>query len=131
MRIARELFDEIVAHARQDAPNECCGIIASRDGEAVKVYRAVNAAGTPRFGYEIDGSDLYRIYTDTEDQGLVIGAIYHSHPRSEPVPSQADINLARWPDSLYVIIGLEKGELDVRAFTIRDVQVTEADLEVD
>jgi proteasome lid subunit RPN8/RPN11 len=42
MRLAQQLYDEIVAHAREEAPNECCGMVATRDGEAVKVYRAVS-----------------------------------------------------------------------------------------
>ena len=47
MRISRPLLDEIIAHARAEAPNECCGLIASRDGEAVAVHRARNAAASP------------------------------------------------------------------------------------
>jgi proteasome lid subunit RPN8/RPN11 len=130
MRIARELFDEMVAHAREDAPNECCGMVATSDGEAVKVYRAINAAASP-LRYEIDGAEQYRIQLEIDDQDLELGAIYHSHTRSEPVPSQTDINLAFYPEALYVIVGLANGDADVRAFTIRDGQVTEADLEVD
>jgi proteasome lid subunit RPN8/RPN11 len=129
MRIARELYDEIVAHARAEAPNECCGMIASRDGEAVKVYPTANAAASP-LRYEIDGAEQYRIQMEIDEAGLDLGAIYHSHTRTEPVPSQTDINLAFYPDALYIIVGLARGEQDVRAFTIRDGQVTEAGLEV-
>jgi proteasome lid subunit RPN8/RPN11 len=127
MRIARELYDEIVAHARADAPNECCGMIASNNGEAVKVYRADNSAASP-LRYEIDGREQYRIQMEIDDAGLELGAIYHSHTRSEPYPSQTDINLAFYPDALYVIVGLAGDEPDVRAFKIRDGQVAEADL---
>ncbi len=130
MRIARDLFDEMVAHAREDAPNECCGMVATRDGDAVKVYRAINAAASP-LRYEIDGAEQYRIQMEIDDQDLELGVIYHSHTRSEPVPSQTDINLAFYPEALYVIVGLANGDADVRAFMIRDGQVTEADLEVD
>src|SRR5438270_13353248 len=129
MRIARELYDEIVAHARAEAPNECCGMIASRDGEAVKVYRATNAAASP-LRYEIDGAEQYRIQMEIDDAELDLGAIYHSHTRTQPYPSQTDINLAFYPDALYVIVGLADSEPDVRAFTIRDGQVAEAELVV-
>ncbi len=130
MRIARELFDEMVAHAREDAPNECCGMVATRGGEAVKVYRATNAAASP-LRYEIDGAEQYRIQIAIDDQDLELGAIYHSHTRSEPVPSQTDINLAFYPEALYVIVGLANGDAEVRAYKIGNGQVTEADLEVD
>jgi [CysO sulfur-carrier protein]-S-L-cysteine hydrolase len=130
MRISRELYEEIVAHARSEAPNECCGMIASRDGEAVQVYPATNAAASP-LRYEIDGAEQYRIQMQIEDSGLDLGAIYHSHTRTEPHPSQTDINLAFYPDALYLIVGLAGDEPEVRAFTIREGQVRSAQLELE
>jgi proteasome lid subunit RPN8/RPN11 len=129
MRIPRHLHDEIVAHARADAPNECCGMIATRDGEAVTVYRAANAAASP-LRYEIDGAEQFRIQMAIDDAGLDLGAIYHSHTRSSPLPSQTDINLAFYPDALYIIVGLAGDAAEVRAWRIRDGQVDEAELEV-
>ena len=130
MRISRQLLDEVIAHAREDAPNECCGMIASSDGEAVAVHRARNTAASP-FRYEMDGMEQYRIQTAIEDAGLELGAIYHSHTRSAPEPSQTDINLAFYPDALYVIVGLKSPQPDVRAWRIVDGAVSEAALEVE
>src|SRR5436305_3674663 len=101
MRIARAQYDEMIAHAREEAPNECCGMIASRNGDAVTLYRATNTAASP-LRYEIDGAEQYRIQMEIDDADLDLGAIYHSHTRSQPYPSQTDINLAFYPDSLYV-----------------------------
>src|SRR3954447_16796824 len=130
MRIAKALLDEVIAHALEDAPNECCGMVAARDGEAVEIHRAANAAASP-LRYEIDGMEQYRIQTAIEDAGLELGAIYHSHTRSDPVPSQTDINLAFYPEALYVIVGLAGGEqADVRAWSIVDGRVAPAALEV-
>jgi proteasome lid subunit RPN8/RPN11 len=129
MRISRELLDDVIAHARADAPNECCGMIAARDGEAVAVHRARNAAASP-LRYEIEGMEQYKIQTEIDDAGLDLGAIYHSHTRSKPEPSQTDINLAFYPEALYVIVGLEDDEPDVRAWRIVDGHVSEAALEV-
>src|SRR5438270_3437251 len=126
MRIARELYDEMVAHAQADAPNECCGMVASRDGEAVRVYRAENAAASP-LRYEIDGAEQYRIQMAIEDAGFELGAIYHSHTRTAPYPSQTDINLAFYPDAVYLIAGLADPERpELRGFTIRGGRVSEA-----
>jgi proteasome lid subunit RPN8/RPN11 len=127
MRIASELYDEMIDHARADAPNECCGMIASHDGEAVRVYPAENAAASP-LRYEIDGAEQYRIQMAIDDADLELGAIYHSHTRTAPYPSQTDINLAFYPDALYVIVGLSGDEPDVKAYEIRDGQVSEAEL---
>src|SRR5690349_4892235 len=129
MRIARSLYDELIAHARADAPNECCGMIASRDGEAVAVHRATNTAASP-LRYVIDGREQYAIQTAIEDAGLDLGAIYHSHTRSAPEPSETDINLAFYPEALYVIVGVKDEEPDVRAWRIVDGTVSPAALEV-
>jgi proteasome lid subunit RPN8/RPN11 len=130
LRISRQLLDEVIVHAREEAPNECCGMIASTDGEAVVVHRARNTAASP-FRYEMDGMEQYRIQTAIEDAGHELGAIYHSHTRSAPEPSQTDINLAFYPEALYVIVGLKGPEPDVRAWRIVDGQVSAATLEVD
>ena len=94
-------------------------MIASTDGEAVAVHRARNTAASP-FRYEMDGMEQYRIQTEIEDAGHELGAIYHSHTRSAPEPSQTDINLAFYPEALYVIVGLKGTEPDVRAWRIVD-----------
>ncbi len=130
MRIAQALVDEMIAHALEDAPNECCGMIASRDGEAVRVYPAQNAAASP-LRYEIDPRDQLRIELAIDDAGCELGAIYHSHTRSAPLPSQTDINLAFHPDALYVIVGIADGDPEVRAFRILDrAQVDEVPLDI-
>jgi [CysO sulfur-carrier protein]-S-L-cysteine hydrolase len=124
MRISRELYDEMVAHAVADAPDECCGIISSRDDVAVELFRMENTAHTA-MRYEMDNMELYRVVTGIEDAGLDVGIIYHSHTRTDPYPSQTDINLAFYPDSLYVIVGTATEQPVVRAFSIRDGQVEE------
>jgi proteasome lid subunit RPN8/RPN11 len=129
MRISRALYDDMVAHAQADAPNECCGMIATRDGKAVQVYRAENAAASP-LRYEIDGAEQYRIQMAIDDAGHDLGAIYHSHTRSEPYPSQTDVNLAFYPEALYLIVGLAGAEPEVKAYEIRDGQVKDAELTI-
>ena len=119
MRIARELYDEIVAHALADAPDECCGIVSSRDDEAVELFRMENTAHT-RMRYEMDNMELYRVVTGIEDAGLESGSSTTRTRARDPYPSQTDINLAFYPDSLYVIVGTADDRSPmVRAFTIR------------
>lgn len=130
MRIARDLYDELISHAVAEAPNECCGMIASRDGDAVRVFRAANAAASP-LRYEIDGAEQYRIQMEIDDEGLDLGAIYHSHTRTPPFPSQTDINLAFYPDALYIIVGVASDQPEVKAYEIRDGKVADAELTVD
>jgi [CysO sulfur-carrier protein]-S-L-cysteine hydrolase len=132
VRIARPLLDEIVAHARDDVPNECCGMVAGTNGQATRVYRARNSEASP-FRYTIHPQDQFKITMEIEDRGEEIAAIYHSHTKSPPDPSQTDINLAdNWPEPLYLICSLAKEDApEVRAWAIRDGKVEEVGLDVD
>jgi [CysO sulfur-carrier protein]-S-L-cysteine hydrolase len=125
--IAPELIDRIIAHARRDFPNECCGMIAVRDGHAVSVHEAANLAASP-LRFEVDGLELHRTIEAIEKAGGELGAIYHSHTRSEPYPSQTDINFAAgWPGVEWLIVGLRRNsdEVVVRSYTIDDGRVAE------
>jgi [CysO sulfur-carrier protein]-S-L-cysteine hydrolase len=124
------MLDQIVAQARAEAPNECCGIIGARDGSAVTVFPVRNAAASP-LRYEMDPKDQLRVFEALDDADLDVGAIYHSHTRSDPLPSQTDINLAFYPDALYLILGVKDADRDdVRAWRIVDGKVSETALEV-
>lgn len=131
MRISRELYEEMIEHAREEAPNECVGLLGVRDGSAVKLYRAANAAASP-LRFEIDGSEQIRYHNDIEESGLELGAIYHSNTRTEPRPSQTDISFAAgWPGVLWVIVGLASEAPEVRTWRIEGSRVAEAELEVE
>ena len=129
LTISRAVYEEIVSQALAEAPNECCGMIATVASEAVQVYPAVNAAASP-LRYEIDGAEQYRIQSEIEEQGWDLGSIYHSHTRSAPYPSQTDINLAFYPDSVYLIVGVGGAEPEMRAFRIAERTVEEVVLSV-
>jgi [CysO sulfur-carrier protein]-S-L-cysteine hydrolase len=105
-------------------------MVAARDGEAVAVHRARSLNPSP-LRYDIDSRDLIRIMTEIEESGLELGAIYHSHTRSAPFPSQTDINLAFYPESIYVIVGVKDRDApEVKAYRIVDGQVSDAELQV-
>jgi [CysO sulfur-carrier protein]-S-L-cysteine hydrolase len=131
VRIAPDLLDAIVEHARRDAPDECCGMVATSDGAAVSVHAATNTAASP-FRFEVDGLELHHTLTEIEDAGFELGAIYHSHTRSEPFPSQTDVNFAAgWPGVEWLIVGLRDGEEpQVRSYRIDGGRISEAGVEV-
>ena len=93
------------------------------------MHPTVNAAHSP-LRYEIDGKDQIRIFDAMDEAGHDLGAIYHSHTRSDPIPSQTDINLAFYPDAVYLIVGVAGEADDVRAWTIKDGKVEQVELEV-
>jgi proteasome lid subunit RPN8/RPN11 len=131
VKIDRSMVDELLAHACGDAPNECCGLIASKDGEAVKLYRATNAEASP-VRYGLDPAEQYRIMKEIDEHGWTLGAIYHSHTRSPAYPSQTDVNLAFYPEALYLIVSVETPERpDLRAFKIVEREIDEVELSID
>lgn len=132
MRIPRALYEQMVAHAEADAPNECCGMIGTRDGAAVQVWPAQNTAASP-LKFVIDPRELFATYSAIEDAGLEFGAIYHSHTRSEPYPSQTDMNFAAgWPGVRWLILGLADGTTTAaRIYEIADGEVVEHPLQVE
>jgi proteasome lid subunit RPN8/RPN11 len=119
-------WDELVAHARDDAPNECCGYLRMDDGSVAETFRARNLRESP-YGYELDSKSLFAV-NDLDDGGHGV-AIYHSHPRSAPNPSQTDINLAHYPHWLYLIVSLENEPI-VKAWRIADGRVEEEPIDV-
>jgi [CysO sulfur-carrier protein]-S-L-cysteine hydrolase len=130
MKINRRQLEEMIAHAREELPNECCGIVASENGRAVKVFRTRNAHASP-VRYGLDPREQYEVMMQIEESGWALGAIYHSHTRSPAYPSQTDVNLAFYPDALYVIVSLaESDRPDVRAFRIVDEQIEEVELAI-
>jgi [CysO sulfur-carrier protein]-S-L-cysteine hydrolase len=130
--IAPELVDEIVAHAREEAPNECCGMVSGSEGRASRVYTARNAEASP-LRYTIHPQDQIRIMGEIDDRGEELAAIYHSHTKTPAEPSQTDINLAQnWPDPVYLICSLADPHApNLRGFAIRDGRVEEVELDVE
>ncbi len=131
MRIPPALADEIVAHAREDLPNECCGMVGGSDEEARTLYRAENAEASP-LRYSIDSKEQFRLMREIEGAGEELAAIYHSHTKSPAYPSQTDVNLAGWPEAVYLIVSLADADApDLKGFWIRDGKIEEAELVVE
>lgn len=139
MKIAPDLLDAVVAHALEDPKNEVCGVVAvdsegveeGRMRSAVDVYRAVNVHASP-LKFEIDPAELLALYNTIDERDLELGAIYHSHVRSAPYPSQTDIGFAaNWPGVEWIIVGLKDGQApEVRSYLIEGGKVWEVALEV-
>lgn len=123
-------MDELVAHAREEAPNECCGMIGGENGNATTVYRSINAEASP-LRYSLDANDQFRIMREMEERGEDLVGIYHSHTGSTAYPSQTDVNLAAYPDSVYLIVSLQDAEKpELGGYWIRDGEIEEARLDV-
>jgi proteasome lid subunit RPN8/RPN11 len=131
MKISKQLIDEMVAHAREDQPNECCGMIGGVDGEATSVIRVTNSAASP-LRYEMDPQEQFNALKTIEDGGGELLGIYHSHTKSAAYPSQTDVNQAvAWPEQVYVIVSLaDEDAPDVKAYLLHDLKIADVELDV-
>jgi proteasome lid subunit RPN8/RPN11 len=132
MRISQSLIDEMVAHAREDLPNECCGMVGGSDGEASVVIPVVNSAASP-LRFEMDPQGQYNALKAIEDDGKEMLAIYHSHTKSAAYPSQTDVNQAvNWPDAIYLIVSLQDEDApEVKGYWLKDLAIADAELIVE
>jgi proteasome lid subunit RPN8/RPN11 len=128
-RLPTDMREAIISHAMREAPRECCGIIAGRDGVPLQLYETRNIAAGNRF-YEIDPAQLIDLeFQELPAQGTEIVAIYHSHPESPAYPSATDVELAFWPDAVFLICSLaERDRAEIRGFRIRDGAIDEVAL---
>ena len=127
VRISRADYDELIAHAREEAPKECCGYARVSEGRIEEVFRGYNERQSA-YGFALDPKSLLAA-NDLDDDGFGV-AVYHSHPRSDPVPSEQDRNVAQYPHWLNLIVSLQD-EPAVRAWWIVDGDVREEPLEIE
>ncbi|HEV7400707.1 MAG TPA: M67 family metallopeptidase [Solirubrobacterales bacterium] len=132
MRMPQTLIDEMVAHAREDLPNECCGMVGGVEGEASVVIPVVNSAASP-LRFEMDPQGQYNALKAIEDDGKEMLAIYHSHTKSAAYPSQTDVNQAvNWPDAIYLIVSLRDEDApEVKGYWLKDLAIADAELIVE
>ena len=122
LQLRREHVDAMIAHARETAPEECCGLIGGvSEIRGVTLYRLRNVTPNPQSAYEAAPEDLFVAQRQMRERGEDLLAIYHSHPRaSDPSPSETDVRLAYYPSARYLIIGLAGSEAVVKAFSISE-----------
>jgi len=125
--IPNHLLDEIILHCREIYPNEACGILAGKGRVVQKVYKMTNIENSG-VSYMMEPGEQFTVMKEMREQGLEVSAIYHSHPQSDVHPSPKDINLAFYPDSLYVIISLIYEEPAIKAFEIKNGLIREVEI---
>ena len=131
MQIQSAVSRFLMADARREPSQECCGLLAGRDGVITHAYPARNAASDPATRYEIAPEELFRIMREIRGVGLQLLGIYHSHPNGANEPSPTDIQRAYYPDAAYLIVSPQPdAEAPVRAFSIRDGDVLELQISI-
>ena len=132
LEIGQATYDEIVAHARRDHPDEACGVVAGPAGSdrPTRFVPMLNAARSPTF-YEFDSQDLLALYREMDERDEEPVVIYHSHTATEAYPSRTDIALAMEPTAHYVLVSTrDPDSVEFRSYRIVDGAVTEEEVRV-
>jgi proteasome lid subunit RPN8/RPN11 len=129
--VPRAFADAIVKHARDDYPNECCGLFAVDGDSVTELYPAENIHHSP-LRFEIDGLFVMKTNDEIEARGSALG-LYHSHTKSPAYPSQTDVNFAElWPGAVWLIVSLaDRDAPDLRAYRITGPEIEEVQVTVE
>ena len=128
LRLDPVTWDALVAHSESDFPFEVCGLLGVQDDGAIRHFQITNDERSMTY-YVMNGREMLRAMREIEDDELHL-VIYHSHTHTQAYPSATDIRLAAYPDATYAIVTLQDRDApDIRAFWIRDGEVTERGVE--
>jgi proteasome lid subunit RPN8/RPN11 len=127
LTISKNLYDQVVAHARRDHPDEACGVIAGPAGSdrPERFIPMTNAARSPTF-YEFDSAEQFQVWKEMDDKDEEPVVLYHSHTATEAYPSRTDVSYASEPGAHYVLVSTrDEDQTEFRSYRIIDTQITE------
>lgn len=127
-RVPAVLYKSMIEHLRSELPFEGCGIVASESGVAVKVFPGTNTAASET-RYNMDLAEIAEALEEIDRNGWRLEALFHSHPRSEPAPSETDRTHAYYPDAFMIIVSFASEPPEARAYRV-DGDVREVPIEV-
>ncbi|MCY4526961.1 MAG: M67 family metallopeptidase [Anaerolineaceae bacterium] len=130
LRLEQHLVAQLLNAASSGAPNEACGLLGGKQGNASRFIAIDNVAANPSRRYEMDSSQLVKALFAIERDNLELSAIWHSHPRGRPLPSPEDIRAAAWPGVCQLILGVVNGRSELAAWEITSGEVRRVPLQI-
>lgn len=131
MYITNAQRNAIIAHAKREAPNEACGILAGKEGRVEKVYQMSNTDKSSKTFF-MDPQEQLKVMKEIRNLGLEMAVIYHSHLESEAYPSAHDVELAYYPETSYVIVSIkDKDNPTIRSFKIVEGKISEEEVKIE
>ena len=128
--LSRAQVAQLLQYVRAQAPREACGMLGNLDGRVVRVVQIANVAARPERRFELDAQQMVQTFFEFERDGLELGAIWHSHPQGEPLPSPEDVQKASWPEACQLIVGTGSGQPQLAAWRIAEGEVDRVPLHV-
>lgn len=130
IRIPKTIYDRMLAQAKSEAPNECCGLLGGLKNTVDRIFPMTNIHHSPTL-YMIDPKEQFAVFKALRNDGVDLLAIYHSHPQTAAYPSSTDVRMAYYPEAVYIIISLEHPDRPaVKAYRIMDRVITGEDIEI-
>jgi [CysO sulfur-carrier protein]-S-L-cysteine hydrolase len=128
MELERVFFDEMVAHGLAGFPNESCGLLAGKEGRAVRFFPMRNRDASP-VTYRLDPKEQLQVFDEMDEQGWDLVGIFHTHTHSEAYPSETDRSQAFYPEASYMVMSLsDRANPVLRSFRITDGEIAEEEL---
>ena len=116
------LANEIIEHARQELPNECCGYVTGKDNVCNTVFKMTNVDASP-VHFSFDPKEQFNVIKESRKVGEVPIVVYHSHPESPARLSNEDLRLLNDPNMVYLIVSLENNVPDLKAYKIINKEI--------
>jgi proteasome lid subunit RPN8/RPN11 len=130
LELPQAMIDQVLAHARRDHPDECCGVIAGRERKATRLFEMDNADRSPT-GFTFDSDQWLKVYRDIDDADEDQLVVYHSHTMTEAYPSRTDILWSQNTEFQHWLLVSTRADTDeVRSFVITDGEVLEEELRI-
>ncbi len=128
--LSKNIYDEMIEHAKKEFPNEACGILAANLAGAMTFFPMKNM-DEASISYFMDPKEQLLVFKKMRQSGLEMRGIFHSHVASEAYPSQKDVRLAFYPEASYLIVSLSDMKKPVlRSFRIAEEKVTEEEIKI-
>ena len=130
IRIPKSIYREMIEHAQREDPVECCGILGGKDGTALKSFEIKNLESSP-VQFSMDPQEQLNAFEEMEKGSMEMIAIYHSHPRTIPFPSETDVEKTVDPKMPSIIISLKERDKPItKAFLIQKEAIDVEEIEV-
>ena len=127
LRVRRSALEELIAHARAEAPNECCGLLLGAAGAIDQAIPARNVRRSPT-RFQIDPADHFAALRLARSTGRLVVGAYHSHPNGPSRPSATDAAELNDAALIYVIVSLATEPPSTAAFRWADGNFVAIDL---
>ena len=130
LHIPNHLLEEMITHAREALPNECCGLLAGRVANEIGIatvrFAIVNDLASPT-AYHTNAADLFAAFRTMRAAGTEVLAVYHSHPSSAPIPSRRDVEENTYGETVvHLIVGWARVKPEVRGWWLMQNEFREA-----